>query len=137
MAYAEEQSFSTPMSQQNVSLAMEWRRLRRAATIVGLFTAPAFFLWLYSGLHWSLPVALIVTAFGVAAFRGLIDVVVRRLLPWPSMYGADDELAEEDVVARRRGGVWRKFFQRTVTLPLVPFCAPLPPHPLLPPFGPE
>ena len=90
MAHAEEQSFSTPMSQQNVSLAMEWRRLRRAATIVGLFTAPAFFIWLYSGLHWSLPVALIVTAFGVAAFRGLIDVVVRRLLPWPSMYGADD-----------------------------------------------
>src|SRR3954454_22281266 len=114
MAYAEEQSFSTPMSQQNVSLAMEWRRLRRAATIVGLFTAPAFFLWLYSGLHWSLPVALIVTAFGVAAFRGLIDVVVRRLLPWPSMYGADDELAEEDVVARRRGSFWRKFFKRLV-----------------------
>jgi ATP-dependent Zn protease len=114
MAYAEEQSFSTPMSQQNVSLAMEWRRLRRAATIVGLFTAPAFFIWLYSGLHWSLPVALIVTAFGVAAFRGLIDVVVRRLLPWPSMYGADDELAEEDVVARRRVWFWRKFFKRLV-----------------------
>ena len=119
MAYAEEQSFSTPMSQQNVSLAMEWRRLRRAATIVGLFTAPAFFLWLYSGLHWSLPVALIVTAFGVAAFRGLIDVVVRRLLPWPSMYGADDELAEEDVVARRRVWFWRKFFKRTVTLVVI------------------
>ena len=114
MAHAEEQSFSTPMSQQNVSLAMEWRRLRRAATIVGLFTAPAFFIWLYSGLHWSLPVALIVTAFGVAAFRGLIDVVVRRLLPWPSMYGADDELAEEDVVARRRVWFWRKFFKRLV-----------------------
>src|SRR3954466_14509538 len=123
MAYAEEQSFSTPMSQQNVSLAMEWRRLRRAATIVGLFTAPAFFLWLYSGLHWSLPVALIVTAFGVAAFRGLIDVVVRRLLPWPSMYGADDELAEEDVVARRRGWVWRKFFKRTLTLVVILFGA--------------
>src|SRR3954449_6231737 len=123
MAYAEEQSFSTPMSQQNVSLAMEWRRLRRAATIVGLFTAPAFFLWLYSGLHWSLPVALIVTAFGVAAFRGLIDVVVRRLLPWPSMYGADDELAEEDVVARRRVWFWRKFFKRTVTLLVILFGA--------------
>jgi len=112
MAYAEEQSFSTPMSQQNESLAMEWRRLRRAATIVGLFTAPAFFLWLYSGLHISLPLALIFTAFAVAAFRGLIDVVVRRLLPWPSMYGADDELAEEDVVARRRVWFWRKFFKR-------------------------
>src|SRR3954470_2265659 len=123
MAYAEEQSFSTPMSQQNVSLAMEWRRLRRAATIVGLFTAPAFFLWLYSGLHWSLPVALIVTAFGVAAFRGLIDVVVRRLLPWPSMYGADDELAEEDVVARRRVWFWRKFFKRTLTLVVILFGA--------------
>ncbi|MFL5956871.1 MAG: hypothetical protein ACJ756_05430, partial [Solirubrobacterales bacterium] len=111
------------MSQQNVSLAMEWRRLRRAATIVGLFTAPAFFLWLYSGLHWSLPVALIVTAFGVAAFRGLIDVVVRRLLPWPSMYGADDELAEEDVVARRRVWFWRKFFKRTLTLVVILFGA--------------
>jgi ATP-dependent Zn protease len=116
MAYAEEQSFSTPMSQQNVSLAMEWRRLRRAATIVGLFTAPAFFIWLYTGLHVSLPIALIITAFGVAAFRGLIDVVVRRLLPWPSMYGADDELAEEDVVARRRVWFWRKFFKRVLVI---------------------
>jgi hypothetical protein len=116
MAYAEEQSFSTPMSQQNVSLAMEWRRLRRAATIVGLFTAPAFFIWLYSGLGVSLPLALIFTAFGVAAFRGLIDVIVRRLLPWPSMYGADDELAEEDVVARRRVWFWRKFFKRVLVI---------------------
>jgi cell division protease FtsH len=123
MAYAEEQSFSTPMSQQNVSLAMEWRRLRRAATIVGLFTAPAFFIWLYSGLHVSLPLALIFTAFAVAAFRGLIDVIVRRLLPWPSMYGADDELAEEDVVARRRVWFWRKFFKRTVVLVTILFGA--------------
>jgi ATP-dependent Zn protease len=123
MAYAEEQSFSTPMSQQNVSLAMEWRRLRRAATIVGLFTAPAFFIWLYSGLHVSLPLALIFTAFAVAAFRGLIDVVVRRLLPWPSMYGADDEMAEEDVVARRRVWFWRKFFKRVVVLGVILFGA--------------
>src|SRR4051812_50124705 len=129
MAYAEEQRFSTPMSQQNGSLAMEWRRLRRAATIVGLFTAPAFFLWLYSGLHWSLPVALIVTAFGVAAFRGLIDVVVRRLLPWPSMYGADDELAEEDVVARRRGGVLGKVFKRTLAPVGVLFWGAVAAHP--------
>jgi cell division protease FtsH len=121
MAYAEEQSFSTPMSQQNVSLAMEWRRLRRAATIVGLFTAPAFFLWLYGALHWSLPLALIVTAFAVAAFRGLIDVVIRRLLPWPSMYGADDELAEEDVVARRRVWFWRKFFKRVIVIAVILF----------------
>ena len=56
----------------------------------------------------------------VAAFRGLIDVVVRRLLPWPSMYGADDELAEEDVVARRRVWFWRKFFKRLVVLVVDP-----------------
>jgi hypothetical protein len=30
------------------------------------------------------------------------------------MYGADDELAEEDVVARRRVWFWRKFFKRLV-----------------------
>ena len=119
MAYAEEQSFSTPMSQQNVSLAMEWRRLRRAATIVGLFTAPAFFLWLYGVLHWNFFLALVVTLFGIAAFRGLIDVAARRLLPWPSMFGADEELAEEDVVARRRVWFWRKFFKRLIVLVVV------------------
>jgi ATP-dependent Zn protease len=116
MAYAEEQTFSTPMSQQNLSLAMEWRRLRRAATVVGIFTAPAFFLWLHSALHWSLPASAIATFFAVAAFRGFIDVVTRRLLPWPSMYGADDELAEEDVIARRRVWYWRAFFRRAVML---------------------
>jgi cell division protease FtsH len=116
MAYAEEQSFKTPMSQQNVSLALEWRRLRRAATVVGLLTAPAFFLWLYYSLDLPLWLAALGTFIGVAAFRGLIDVAVRRFLPWPSMFGADDELAEEDVVARRRVWYWRTRFRRLLFL---------------------
>ena len=40
-------------------------------------------------------------------FRGLVEVGVRKLIPWPSLYGADDELKEHDLVARRRYWYWR------------------------------
>ena len=122
MAYAEEQTHRTSMSQQNVSLAMEWRRLRRAATVVGLFTAPAFFLWLYLSLDFPFWLAVVGTFIGIAAFRGFIDVVTRRVLPWPSMYGADEALAEEDVVARRRVWYWRTWFRRLIFLAVTLFA---------------
>jgi ATP-dependent Zn protease len=41
-------------------------------------------------------------------FRGLLDLVFRRLIPWPSLFAIDDaRLKEEDVVARRRAWHWR------------------------------
>jgi ATP-dependent Zn protease len=48
----------------------------------------------------------------VVAFRGLVDVITRRLIPWPSLYNADPQLLEEDVIARRRAWYWRKKFRR-------------------------
>ena len=66
-------------------LAGEWRRLRRAATAVALFTSPMFFVVLYDRLGMSLGLALLATVGSVIAFRGLVDVLSRRLLPWPSM----------------------------------------------------
>jgi ATP-dependent Zn protease len=95
-------------------LAGEWRRLRRAATAVALFTSPMFFVVLYDRLGISIIAALAATAGSVIAFRGLIDVVARRLLPWPSMYGVERAIAEEDVVARRRTWFWRSLYRKVL-----------------------
>ena len=48
------------------------------------------------------------TILAVAAFRGLLDLIFRRFIPWPSLFGIDNaELREEDVVTRRRVWFWR------------------------------
>ena len=94
------------------ALAREWRRLTRAATFVALLTAPAFFLILFDTDHWSLAASLIVTAVAVVTFRGLVEVLTRKLIPSPSLYGADMSLKEDDIVARRRYWYWRGKFRR-------------------------
>jgi hypothetical protein len=39
----------------------------------------------------------------VIAFRGMVDLLIRRMIPWPSLFGTEDSrLREEDVVNRRR-----------------------------------
>jgi len=89
MAYAEQTSGPRRVGLDSTLLAAEWRRLRRAATAVALFTSPMFFVVLYDRLGLSVGWALLATALSVIAFRGLIDVASRRLLPWPSMYGVE------------------------------------------------
>ncbi len=97
---------------RHAPLAEEWRALRRAATVVALLTSPAFFLLLWQRNGWALPWALLGTFVAVVAFRGLVDVITRRLIPWPNLYNANPELLEEDVIARRRAWYWRKKFRR-------------------------
>ena len=42
-------------------------------------------------------------------FRGFADLLFRRLIPWPSLFGADSQqLRDEDVMSRRRAWYWRK-----------------------------
>jgi hypothetical protein len=81
-----------PINEHASALAQEWKRLTRAATFVALLTAPAFFLVLFDSEHFSLLAALIVAAVGVIVFRGLVEVVTRKLIPSPSLYGADQSL---------------------------------------------
>ena len=46
------------------------------------------------------------------AFRGIVDLVIRRMIPWPSLFGTEDaRLREEDIVNRRRSWTWRFFFR--------------------------
>jgi cell division protease FtsH len=113
MAYAQERPGVTGSVNEHASaLATEWRRFTRAATFVALLTAPAFFLVLFDSNHWSLIVSLIVTALAVVTFRGLVEVLARKLIPSPSLYGADMSLKEDDIVARRRYWYWRGKFRR-------------------------
>src|SRR4051794_35081131 len=98
--------------EQRNALAQQWRQLTRAATFVALLTAPAFFAILYQRNGWSMLAALIVSLAAVIAFRGLIDVVARKFIPSPTLYGADQRLAEEDVIAKRRLWYWQTKYRR-------------------------
>jgi cell division protease FtsH len=119
MAYAEQRGGSRRVGLDATIVAGEWRRLRRAATAVAVFTSPLFFVVLYDRAGLSLGWAIAATVGSVIAFRGLVDVLARRMLPWPSMYGVDREIAEEDVVARRRTWFWRRLYRLAIVIALI------------------
>ncbi len=113
MAYAEQTTrLRGPINEHATALAHEWRRLTRAATFVALLTAPAFFLILHSSNHLSLVASILITALAVVMFRGLVEVIVRHFLPWPSLFGTGESLREEDIVARRRHWFWLSKYRR-------------------------
>ena len=89
------------------ALAGEWRRLSRAATVVAIMTAPGLMAVLVGVNGWSWGWALLVTVIAISAFRGLIDIIAHRLIPRPSLYGADREALLDDATARRRLWFWR------------------------------
>src|ERR1700683_4533133 len=117
MAYAEP---TTPrmraINEEASLLANEWRRLTRAGTFVALLTAPAFFLILYDSNRLSWLAAPVIPVLAVLIFRGIIEVVARKLIPGPSLYAADESVKADDVVARRRYWWWRREFRRVPLL---------------------
>ena len=99
---------ATPREAERQELGSQWRSLTRAATGVALLTSPAAFVWFRVHQGLALRYALLLTLIEVAAFRGLVDVVFRRFIEWPSLFGTDNpELRAEDVIARRRSAFWR------------------------------
>jgi ATP-dependent Zn protease len=117
MSYAEERpALRTNVQEEHHALAMEWRRLARAATVVAVLTSPAVFGFLHVREGWSVLPALLVTLGLVITFRGFMDVVAHKLIPRASLYGASRELQDEDVVARRRHWYWRVRFRRIAWL---------------------
>src|SRR5690242_14183220 len=101
-------------SEESVELASQLRRLARIATIVAVLTSPATYFFFRHQDHQSVGKSLFFTFLVVVAFRGLVDLVIRRLIPWPSLFGTEDaRLREEDVVNRRRAWTWR-FIYRVV-----------------------
>jgi cell division protease FtsH len=105
-------SLALPAQEESTLLAQQWRTLARAATFVAVLTSPAAFVWFHKHQGWSIGWSILATITTVAAFRGLIDLVLRRFIPWPSLFGTDDtRLKEEDVVNRRRAWFWRFWFR--------------------------
>jgi cell division protease FtsH len=99
-------------TEQSRELNDQWRALRRAATAVALISSPALFVWLYKMQDLALGWSLLLTVLSVAAFRGLLDLIFRRFIEWPSLFGVDNaKIREEDVVARRRVWFWRFWFR--------------------------
>src|SRR5438105_12457939 len=90
-------------------LAAQWRFLTRATTFVAVPTSPAAFLWFHRHVGWPWYWSLLAAAGLAVAFRGLVDLGVRRFIPSPSLFGIEDrQLKEEDVVARRRAWFWTR-----------------------------
>ena len=93
--------------------------LARAATFVAILTSPAVFLYLHKQQGWGIGWSIVLAIVAIAAFRGFVDLVLRRVIPWPSLFGTDDpRLREEDVVNRRRASFWG-FWWRLVRLFLI------------------
>jgi ATP-dependent Zn protease len=104
-------------SEESVALASQLRRLARIATFIALLTSPAAYLWYHRQVGLSAGESIAATAGTVIAFRGLVDLVIRRLIPWPSLFGTEEtKLREEDVVNRRRAWTWRFYFRIAIFL---------------------
>ncbi|HEY2218065.1 MAG TPA: AAA family ATPase [Gaiellaceae bacterium] len=98
------------LTESQAILSRELRRLTRFATLVAILTSPSVYYWFHHHNGWSVGKSLIVTILVVIIFRGLVDLLVRRVIPWPSLFGTDDaRLREEDIVNRRRAWTWRWF----------------------------
>jgi cell division protease FtsH len=107
-------------SELSRELASSWRRLNRAATFVALLTSPALVAFFMRQNHWPLWKALLVSLLIVVAFRGFVDLLFRRLIPWPSLFGLESEQhREEDVLARRRAWFWHFWFRLGVAFVVI------------------
>src|SRR2546429_8609689 len=94
-------------TETHTALGNQWRALRRAATFVALLTTPALFLWLHEHAGISVGWSIVATALSAMAFRGGMDLVFRRFIPWPGLFGADNgRLAADEGLNRRRAWFW-------------------------------
>jgi hypothetical protein len=72
-------------SEESITLAAQLRRLARVATVVALLTSSAAYFWFRHQIHLGPLAAIAATAGCVIGFRGFVDLIIRRLIPWPSL----------------------------------------------------
>jgi ATP-dependent Zn protease len=101
-------------------LASSWRKLTRASTFVALLTSPALVALFMRQDHWPLWKALLVTLLLVVVFRGLVDLLFRRFIPWPSLFGLETQQhREDDVLGRRRAWFWHFWLRAGIAVALI------------------
>jgi ATP-dependent Zn protease len=109
-----------PIVEESRALAGQLRRLTRAATVLALLTSPGLIVWFYRHEDWPLWGAILAGLGAAIAFRGLVDVIIRRIVPWPSLFGSTDARGQEqDVVDRRRAWFWRQKYRLVFLIILV------------------
>jgi hypothetical protein len=107
-------------SEESVALASQLRRLARIATAIAVLTSPAAYFFYRHSDHLSVGWSIAATVGTVIGFRGFVDLIVRRLIPWPSLFGTEEaRLREEDVVNRRRAWTWRFFYRLGITIAIL------------------
>jgi cell division protease FtsH len=99
------------VNEHSLALAREWKRLGRAATAVAVLTSPVLFVMLMSAFDWAWYWAALGAFAMIVIFRGAVDVLAHKLIPSPSIYGAENELKDDDIVSRRRLWYWRRKFR--------------------------
>jgi hypothetical protein len=79
-----------PSPPEEAFLSQQWRHLSRVATAVAILTSPVLYVWFHDqvGLGRGLVGRRDVRLGG--GLRGLVDIVVRSLIPWPTLFGQDD-----------------------------------------------
>src|SRR3954464_41029 len=103
--------------EESVALAAQLRRLARVATFVAVLTSPAAYFFFHKEEGVGAGKSILCTLLVVIGFRGLVDLLIRRLIPWPSLFGTEDaRLREEDVVNRRRAWTWRFIYRLAIFL---------------------
>ena len=114
-ATAAESLAGLPQAEASQELARSWKKLTRAATIVAVLTSPALYIWFTQRSDLSWWQALLATVAIVVVFRGFADLLFRRMIPAPSLFGIESrDLREEDIVGRRRAWFWRFWFKIAV-----------------------
>jgi cell division protease FtsH len=99
-------------AEESRELNSQWRALRRVATGVAILSSPALFVWLHKHEGWSVGWSILAAVIAVFAFRGGLDLLFRRFIEWPSLFGIESQrLREEDVVARRRVWFWHFWYR--------------------------
>jgi ATP-dependent Zn protease len=100
------------VNEHSLALAHEWKKLGRLATAVALLTSPILFAAIVTTLEWPWYWSALAALGAVVLFRATVDVLAHRFIPAPTIYGAESELAKDDVISRRRLWYWRKKFRR-------------------------
>ena len=104
-------------------LAVQWRSLDMVANAVALVSIPSVWLYYSKVRDLRTSLALLATLGTVALFRGTFDILGRRLIPWPNLFGAEHQLIARDVQARRRAATWRFVWRLVWWFGIVPAVA--------------
>jgi ATP-dependent Zn protease len=100
-------SIATGLTESHAQLSRELRRLTRIATLIAILTSPSVYYWFHHHEGHSVGMSILYTFLICVVFRGITDILIRRAIPWPSLFGTDDKrLREEDIVNRRRAWTW-------------------------------